>query len=522
MSSAPPPNASRLMLARFRKGQRTVPGTYMSAAGIQTELTPSCLHKVAVHEAMYRRHVNMYRQDLEQQVDKLNKRQNVLKKSMQYYRHKKRENRRNRFQPSMTSASDTSMDVSHSKQLLIIVSEDGRVSKPRRIKRSGSNNTRQEVLTSDSLVSDSGIVLEFEKNNEDVTCPDEDITAVCQDLEQSFVLEDDCEAAKLPDETPASTGNLPQKSKTVKAKPRKTGLIHIRNQTTLNADVHAHGQSLNDIDVSSDTGSRETARKSKSAAANSKPESLSAAKRAAVSEVELENRKILDSWPMTQSKTRSRSRAADSTQTSAFMQLVRMKQNKSMTRHMNVIDRLISGSKNKRLVYLRRISEVSDTGLVQLRDDHQQLQTAADDAHTDAPFDDVDGEVRPASRHVTLPAIEPEPLNENVIGERFKKAFGKIPTMPRELEPDATLDHVDARPERRDATTRHKLKPTRNHSLPSERITSSKDITNFIQNEREIVSLYGKNVTWQESLAKLKDVHSVFPSKLLETNEYTA
>ena len=50
----------------------------------------------------------------------------------------------------------------------------------------------------------------------------------------------------------------------------------------------------------------------------------------------------------------------------------------------------------------------------------------------------------------------------------------------------------------------------------------AKDITNFIQNEREIVSLYGKNVTWQESLAKLKDVHSVFPSKLLETNEYTA
>ena len=139
MAALPAPNARHMQLARFRKGKRCVPGTYMSAAGIQTELTPSCLHKVAVHEAVYRRHVNTYRQDLEQQVDKLNRGQNTLKKSLKFYRQKKRENKRKRYdsQPQLTSASDDSFY--NSKQLVVFVDEDGKVSKSKHMKRKRSS-----------------------------------------------------------------------------------------------------------------------------------------------------------------------------------------------------------------------------------------------------------------------------------------------------------------------------------------------------------------------------------------------
>ena len=180
-----------------------------------------------------------------------------------------------------------------------------------------------------------------------------------------------------------------------------------------------------------------------------------------------------------------------------------------MSRHIHMIDSLISRSRNRRLVYLRRISEVSET---------LESHDVSTDAVTSQSLDDVDGihRLAPVAEVVSADAFA------RATPDTVAKRTRKISSVAQEFVPEshANGSSLHATTQAQSPSKPLPRSPKKEVQLPSDTIRGSQAIDRFIRTEKEFMPLYRKKVTWQESLARLRDVHTVFPAQILKEKPF--
>lgn len=180
-------------------------------------------------------------------------------------------------------------------------------------------------------------------------------------------------------------------------------------------------------------------------------------------ELPLKSKTEIFQFPVT--KTRKHPRRVS--ETASFMQLVRLKNQTGLTKNLEVIDKLINDSKMRNLAYLKR--------------------TKKEDNYVDK----VDGKVDNATSQ-----------NDNI------KSNDNI-KVEKEVKSNVNLPQIKLPPQTTESQPSISINPSHDVSRRRSSFIPNKALDKFLQNEKMKMTNYKNDVTWQESLAAIKDVRRI-------------
>ena len=522
---------------RFGKTPNTVPGTYMSAAGVQTEIHPTTLARLAVHETYYRRQVHVYQQDLENAVHRIQKDQKLMKRSFGEYKKKLHYNQKNKYICPFHSASGESIFSTSTwstasergpavfkvvqrggKKVRIMLPQlgkkawdkDNKTMESKQVEGVSKELKPPEILhvSLDEPADKDGTGKIGEMvSSEDSLDVEHDVTEIHFNRSKKDPRDKITETS-VNEGTKSNKNSKKSKEKKADKRQQSTGRSNMEETVDSMPPAEIHTKDLNE-DNQKDSGD-ETA-----------PDKEMGDDRGFVTDKDAVMTVLNRSKPP---QKHIPSKKSD-TDTSSFMELVRMKNKFGLVKNMKVVDELIQHSKTRSFAYLTKVTESREdlaagreiaiskevpNGKSELYPvDH--ISGGHDVPNVVHGSDEVDNETDDSIAISEIFSLDVgTPKSANGLSRHIRKAnviiapdTEKLPYISR----DGTNFSLFA------SRNPSQLLPGRSqlNEIPiSMRVSLSPGKVNkFLKDEKAKSSNYKADVSWQQSLASIKDVHYI-------------